>query len=532
MDCNAQYLSYAATGFFSKIVIDYLEGKEELKPFYTQPVSLNGIRSAIEARKGYPYDRKLLVDILETQYADTTLSAQQQLNIKRLSDSNCFTITTAHQPNIFSGHLYFVYKILHAIKIAEELTTAFPENNFVPVFYMGSEDADLDELGHVYLSGEKYKWQTTQTGAVGRMKVDKALVKLINDISGQLGIYPHGEEIIALMKECYREGTTIEQAAFKLINKFFAEYGLVVLLPDNAKLKRAFIPVIEKELNEAFSHQLVTQTVDMFPPSYKAQAGGRELNLFYLLDESRDRIEKEHSKFRIQHSKLEFDEITIKEELQQFPERFSPNVILRPVFQEMILPNIVFIGGGGEIAYWLELKKVFEAVNIPFPVMVLRNSFMLVSKEQAALAGKLNLSNSDLFSTETELLNELVKRESVVKLSLDEERQQLTLLYENMKQLSGNVDSTLVKHTDALMNQALKKITVLEKKMLRAEKRKFEAQQRQVHKLKEHLFPHGSLQERIENIMPFYAKWGRGIISMIYEKSAGLEQKFCILEER
>src|SRR5262249_39082453 len=150
---------------------------------------------------------------------------------------------TAHQPNIFTGHLYFIYKILHAIKLAAFLKAEIPHHKFVPVFYMGSEDADLEELGQIQLFGEKYKWDTTQTGAVGRMKVDKALLKLIDQISGQLTVLPHGEELMKLIRAAYKDGDTIEKATFKLINDLFGEYGLVVLLPDDAALKRLFVPV-------------------------------------------------------------------------------------------------------------------------------------------------------------------------------------------------------------------------------------------------------------------------------------------------
>ncbi len=532
MDFTAQYLPYEQTGYFSKIILDYLKADEKLQPFYTHAVSPDGIKAAIEARKKYPTDRKLLTEVLKKQYVAENITARQQLNIKQLSNENCFTITTAHQPNIFTGHLYFVYKILHTIKLAADLKKELPENNFVPVFYMGSEDADLDELGHIYLFGQKYEWKTNQTGAVGRMKVDKPLVKLIETISGQLTIYPFGKETVALMKDCYKEGTTIERATFQLINALFAEYGLIVLLPDNAVLKNAFAPVIEKELKEQFSHKAVEETAAAFPAAYKLQASGRELNLFYLKDDSRERIEKNNSKFKIINSKIEFEENEILSELQNSPERFSPNVILRPVFQEMILPNIVFIGGGGEIAYWLELKKVFEAVDVPFPVMVLRNSFLIIEKNHRELLAKLNFTPADLFKPEEELMNELVKRDSTVQLTLENEKQSLVNFYQFLQKTSGAVDVSLIKHTQNLQVNTLKKIEALEKKMLKAAKRKFEAQQRQLHKLKMQLFANNSLQERVENIMPYYAKWGNGFIKMLHENSLGLQEGFGILEEQ
>jgi len=362
------------------------------------------------------------------------------------------------------------------------------------------------------------------------MKVDKALIKLIDGIAGQVLIHPFGATIIDTMKACYKEGVTIEQATFKLVNELFKDFGVLVVLPDNADLKKLFIPVVEKELQEAFSHQQVTATVAQFPAAYKVQASGRELNLFYLKDNRRDRIEVERTKYKVHDTAIVFSKDEILEELHKYPERFSANVILRPVFQELILPNIAFIGGGGEIAYWLELKKVFEAVDVPYPVLVLRNSFMIVEKEYSEKSNRLGFTISDLFKTEQELLNTFVQRESSLQLSLDKERQTLLDAYEKLKTVAGAVDITLAKHTEALQVQALKKITALEKKMLRAEKKKFEAQQRQLHKLKTVLFPNNNLQERIENVIPFYAKWGDDFIKTLYENSLALQQQFVILE--
>ncbi len=538
MDSSAQTISYDSTGFFSKIVLDYISGNDLLKPFYQHPVSVEGITKAIEERKKYPTNRKVLVEVLQKQYAETVLTAKQTLHLQQLSNQNCFTITTAHQPNIFTGPLYFIYKILHAIKLAEDCKQALPQNDFVPVYYMGSEDADLDELGHIFINGEKHEWQTTQTGAVGRMIVDKALVKLVDNIAGQILVYPFGKSIIEIIKNCYKEGVTIQQATFTLVNELFKDYGLLIILPDNAELKRLFIPVVEKELTESFSYKEVQATVAALPKEYKVQASGRELNLFYLKDNNRERIIGDNSQFQIpnpaagrQGSQLQFSKQEIISELNNFPERFSANVILRPVFQEMILPNIAFIGGGGEIAYWVQLKKVFQAAGVPYPMLVLRNSFLILDKKQQANLDKLKFTAADLFKTEQQLMNELVKRESTVQLSLKKEMETLQSFYTALQHTATAVDSSLQKHIAALQTQALKKIAALEKKMLRAEKKKFEAQQRQLQKIKTVLFPNNNLQERIENVMPFYAVWGDAFIKNLYQNSLGLQQQMVILKE-
>jgi len=530
MDFTSTTVAYRETGYFSGIILDYLEGKEKLELFYAHPVTTDGIKAAIKNRRSFPTDRKLLVDTLQKHYANSNPTIQQLQSIKQLANSNCFTVTTAHQPNIFSGHLYFIYKILHAIKLCEKLKAQMPENDFVPVYYMGSEDADLEELRHIYINGFKHEWKTNQTGAVGRMKIDRALVQMLDAIEGELVVHPFGKEIIDQMKACYVVGATIEQATFKLVNALFGAYGLIILLPDDTDYKRAFIPVVAKELKEQFSHSIVEETSTRFPKEYKVQASGRELNLFYLKDDRRDRIERSAANFKVVDTEIVFTEPQMLQELEAYPERFSANVILRPVFQELILPNIAFIGGGGEIAYWLELKNVFAAVGVPFPVLVLRNSFLLAEKKHTEKAMALGFAINDLFKPEADLLNVLVKRDSAVQLSLQKEKMAVQDFYCALSKTAGAVDITLQPHTEALEKQALKKMEALEKKMLRAEKKKFEAQQRQLHKLKGQLFPHNSLQERIENFMPFYAKWGNDFIKTVYENSLALEQEFVILE--
>lgn len=529
MQIDCTYLPYSSTGYFSSMVSDYISGKEALQPFYDFAPSIAGVKSALLKRKQFATNRSLLVTVLQEQYKNVQLSPKQQEYIAQLAQGDTFTVCTAHQPNIFTGYLYFIYKIVHAIKLAEVLTKEIEDCNFVPVYYMGSEDADLEELGHIFMDGRKYEWTTKQQGAVGRMKVDKALVQLINEISGQLLVHPHGSEMVELIGQCYKEGASIQQATFDLVNALFADYGLLILLPDNHLLKNEFAPVIKKELQEQFSHKAVSETMAAFPSSYKIQAAGRELNLFYLTDDGRERIEKMNGEWSIVNGGKVFNEQEILDELKEFPERFSPNVILRPVFQETILPNIAFIGGGGEIAYWLELKKVFEAAGVPYPVLVVRNSFLLIDEKSNELIKKLQLTTQEIFTPEFEMMNELVRRQSDHQLSLEKEKASLKELYQQAGAVAAAVDKTLQAHTGALLKKALDKIEALEKKMLKAEKLKFEAQQRQLYKLKQQLFPNNNLQERTENFMLFYAKEGSGFIDSIYQHSLGLEQRFGVM---
>jgi bacillithiol synthase len=529
---KSEQIPYSQTAAFSAIVTGYLAGSPDLKPFYAHSPDIEGIKNAIALRRNFATNRGLLVSYLKTQYANLDATERVQFNIESLLQENTFTITTAHQPNIFTGHLYFIYKILHAVKLAEELSEQIPGCNFVPVYYMGSEDADLEELGQVTINGKKYSWQTDQHGAVGRMVIDKAFIALTDAIDAQVSVEPYGAEMMAMVRRAYSIGKTIEQATFEFVHGLFKNYGLIILLPDNAVLKQAFSPIIRKEITEEFSHKAVAATMNSFPAEYKVQAAGREINLFYLKGDSRERIEKINGGWKVMNSTTEFDDVQILNELHEHPERFSPNVILRPVLQELILPDVAFIGGGGEIAYWLELKKVFEAAGVPYPVLVLRNSFLFAGKKNSEKIDALRLNLADFFKPTHDLTLQLVKQSSGRQLNLTAEKAQLAALYDKIKQAAGAVDVTLQQHTDALFTKANSKLKQLEKKILLAEKKKFEAEERQIEKLKEELFPTGNLQERVDNFIPYYCRYGKSFMEMLYKCSKGLDQQFCLITEK
>ena len=532
MDCIATRLPYRQTNAFSKIVLDYIDQSPALKPFYAHHPSIQGIQKAIEARKKFKTDRDVLVQELQKQYAGVTTTDKVKKNIESLLSNETFTVTTAHQNNIFTGPLYFIYKIVHAIKLADHLKASLPQQQFVPVFYIGTEDADLDELNHIYLGGEKLSWETKQTGAVGRMKIDKNLLNLIDRMEGQLSVLPNGSEIIGSLREFYKEGETIQDATFHFVNHLFAEYGLVVLQPDNAALKNQMIPIMEDDLlNQTASAIVESSAQRLEDAGYRVQAHPREINLFYLLEDKRERIVKQGARYRAQGTSLDKDETELKKELSDHPERFSPNVILRGLYQEMVLPNIAFIGGGGETAYWLQLKDLFAHYKIPFPVLVLRNSFLLLEKKWQEKIASLGFSVEELFLHEQDIMNKLVIRESKNETKLNGSLSELENLYDTFKKQASAVDTTLEQHVDALRTKTVYRLQELEKKMLRAERRKFSDQQRQLRTIKEHLFPGNGLQERKENLSYYYAKWGSEFIKKLYDHSLSLEQEFVVITE-
>lgn len=529
MDWTSQQISYRNTAAFSTIVLDYLDDAEALKPFYAHRPTMDGIKQAIKARNAFSTDRKALVAHLQEQYKTVPTSTAVNRNIELLLQEDTFTITTAHQPNLFTGPLYFIYKILHAVKLADSLKQELTQYNFIPVYYMGSEDADFEELSHATVNGIKYQWSTQQQGAFGRMIIDKNITQLIHAVSGQLLVQPFGKEIVDALLLCYREKSTIQDATFAFVHFLFERFGLIVINADAKDLKQQMIPVFEEELLKHSSASLVEQTATALEQRYKVQAGGRTINLFYFDEDLRERIEPTADGFAVTNTTIKFTKDEMLQELKTHPERFSPNVILRGLYQDTILPNIAFIGGGGELAYWLELKNVFTHYKVPYPVLVLRNSFLITAQQWIDKIQQLGFTTSDFFLKEEELLNRFVHRITTNPVQLNGSFEEAEAFYELLKQKAAVVDTTLVQHVEALKTKAIHRLTELEKKLFRAEKRKYADQQRQIQTIKQQLFPGNGLQERKESFLSFYATWGSGFVDALYQHSLALEQEFVVI---
>ena len=530
MSQSSKHIPFSSTHVFSKLINDYLEGKRTALDFVQYAPNLEGYRAAIEGRKKHPINRNLLFDVLTKQYANLPQENAVNNQIALLNKDNTFIVTTAHQPNLFTGPLYFFYKIIHAIQLAASLKEAFPECNFVPVYYMGSEDADLEEVGSFNLDAKNYQWATKQTGAIGRMQVDDALLVLLKQLESYWTILPQGQKALEILKEAYQKGKTISEATLSFVHAFFGSKGLLVLQPDDAALKAAFMHVMEKELLSGFSHEVIQPTIAALSKDYHVQSEGRAINLFYLKDNLRARIEKQGEQYIVVDTDIQFTQAEIITELHQHPERFSPNVILRGVYQETILPGIVFVGGGGELAYWMELKNVFQAVGVHYPLLQLRNSFLLMSHKQAEQWSAMQFEEHDLFKPILELEIAYVKKHTNTKLDLQDQLNQLSNLYINIKNQAVQVDASLGAHAENLAQQVKAKLLALEKKMLRAERRKQSVAIQRIHRIKKELFPQNNLQEREEHFSKWVGHYDQGWIETIMVNSKGLESKFSIIK--
>jgi len=405
-----QTIAFQDTGYFSNIICDYLDKKESLKEFYNNYPDIKGFENQIKSKSASFSNatRKVLVSSLTKQYDNLKITNVTSKNIQLLKQEHTFTVTTGHQLNLFTGPLYFLYKIISTINLTEQLKLEYPDCNFVPIYWMATEDHDFEEIQYFNFKGKKVKWNRESKGAVGRLSL-KGLSDVLDEFSSLLGSSKHARKLKDLFRKAYLENDNLTQATRYLANDIFGAFGLVIIDGDDIKLKRQFIPYVKKDLFDQVSYREVSSTIVNLEKNYKIQVNPREINLFYLDKNLRERIVFENGIFKVNNTNLTFKKSEILKELEDSPEKFSPNVLMRPLYQEVILPNLCYIGGGGEIAYWFELKKYFESVNIIFPILLLRNSVLLLTKKHKSKMAKLNLSIADMFQNQNRLISKKVK---------------------------------------------------------------------------------------------------------------------------
>jgi bacillithiol synthase len=515
------------TGYFNRLILDLVEGSKALSAFHGLPHTLDAYRRKMQERAALPIDREILADSLLQQYGSIGGAKGKVLeNVEALREKHTFTVTTGHQLNIFTGPLYFVYKILHAVRLAEELQNVYPDHRFVPVYWMATEDHDLAEIAFLNLFGRRFDWQTEQTGAVGRMSTDG-----LSDVCDQLSeLFPSQERALELMttfRKAYMESATLADATRHFTDALFGQYGLVILDADRPELKALFADVMLDDALTSTAYKAVIATnTQLEKLGYPAQVTPREINLFYMKEGLRERIVRTEGAFRVLHTDIRWSMAELRAEIAESPERFSPNVVLRPMYQERILPNLAYIGGAGELAYWLQLKAVFDAHGISYPTLVLRNHLLLIDGGTAKRMDGLGLMVPDLFHPVDELIRAHVIETVDTDLDLTAELKMLEQVYGGLKEKAAEIDRTLVTALDAELAKQQKTLEQWGGRFARSLKKKNETSVQQIQRLHEKLFPSGSLQERHDNILQFITSSESGLIPTLHAAMEPLGTEF------
>ncbi|MEB2776678.1 bacillithiol biosynthesis cysteine-adding enzyme BshC [Algoriphagus sp. D3-2-R+10] len=483
------------TGQFSQFFLDYINGKKELLPFYTHTPKLESFKQAIAEKTFSEANRKVLCDVLQSQYANQEVSYAVASNIEALASDRTFTVTTGHQLNLFTGPLYFIYKIVSTINLAKKLAETYPEYNFVPVYWMATEDHDFDEINYFKLDGKKYQWNSEQKGAVGDFELDKGFKEFLKSVSFAPDVF----------LEAYSSSKTLSEAVRKYVNSIFGEEGLLIVDGDDAKLKRGFSEVI---LSDLFDHKPFNKaseaTAALGELGYSSQIFPREVNFFYLDKGVRERIEKMESGFGVVNTELRFTDEEMRALVEKQPERFSPNVVLRPLYQEVILPNLAYLGGPAEVVYWLQLKGVFEYFTIPFPVLLPRNFALLLTKKVQRKMEQLNWEAEDLFVDVEHWKKTFVKTEASMDIELSKQKEIISTLFDAKGREASHLEKSLKNAFEAGKVRSLKIIEQMAKKLRKAEERRLHTQIERACCIQDLVKPGGSPQERVVNMMQFY----------------------------
>lgn len=514
---KVEKISLKRTGYFSESFLDYIASSEALSPFYRAKPTMESFQESIDSRNFPREKRQVLAQVLRRQYEDIETTDLLKKNLEGLEAENTFTITTGHQLNLFTGPLYFIYKIVTVINACKELKAEYPDYHFVPVYWMASEDHDFEEISYFYLHGKKHSWNTDQKGAVGRFSTEE-LDGLIDTLPGD----------VSLFKESYLQSDSLAEAVRKYVNVLFGESGLIVIDADDPSLKSQFKEVISSDLFEHKPKELVEeQSEKLRAVGAKVQVHPRDINLFFLEGNLRARIERQGDTYSLVDTETTFTADEIKAMVDKHPDRFSPNVVLRPLYQETILPNLAYVGGPSELVYWLQLKSVFEHFGTSFPILMPRNFGLVIPAHIHRTWSKTELPLEEIFA-ESHTLEQRWVESNGKSVSYQDEQDSIRAGFEQLKSKTADIDSTLVQHLDALMTKSVGLIDRAEKKLLRAEKRNNSDAMRQICTVKEQLFPGGSLQERRDNFLNFYQE-NPDFISDLLEAFAAFDYRMHVL---
>jgi bacillithiol synthase len=506
------------TGQFPAFLLDYLDQKPELKELYGYFPSVANAEQVLARRRSFsPAVRQTLVEVLTRQYA----GIKDAPDFSPLLNENTFTVTTGHQLSIFTGPLFVIYKLITTIRLARELQQAYPDCHFVPVYWMATEDHDFEEIASVRLNGKKYTWPGEARGAVGRLD-PRELEALLSQLP----------ERLPLFEIAYLQHNTLADAVRCYMHALLGKEGLVCLDADDAALKRHFLPVMEDELLQQESGRLVADTSARIEAlGYHTPVTAREINLFYLKDQLRERIvEEQEGTYSVLKTDLNFTREELLQEVGTYPERFSPNVVLRPLYQEVILPNLAYVGGPSEVPYWMQLKGVFDHYQVPFPMLLPRNFALYVPTASRRRVEKLGLSYPDFFADRTALRRSYVERHAEHPLSLEAEKEEFAQVLEKMVTKAVAVDPTMEGAVRAERARLFKSLQALEKRIRKAEERKHETELGQLQQLLDTFFPNGTPQERTDNFLTFYLT-NRNFLRQLLEVLDPLDFRFNILVE-
>ena len=516
------------------LFLDYLYDFENVSSFYKHNFrnreNYMNIFKEISSSDKAP--REKLVHLINEQYSGFSLSNKTEQNIKLLENEKTLAVVTGQQLGMLGGPMYTFYKIFTAIKLAKHLSERYDDYNFVPVFWLESDDHDVEEVSSIKIIndnnnivtvkyGDKSEDEESNTGSVGYIKFDESINTFFESLGSNLRTTEFKEEIVNNLRSFYKEGTSFKEAFKKLIYSIFDRYGLIIFDPQGAGVKSLLKPIFKKEISDFRTHtQELVHVSAKLEEVYHAQVKIRPINLFFSTDDGRYLIEPGDNIFKLKRKRIRFTYEEIMNLIEEQPEKFSPNVLLRPICQDYILPTAFYVGGPSEIAYFAQVMPLYGIYNIAAPVIYPRSSLTVMEKNVSSLLEKYNLNIHDVFINTNKLKDKVLS--DISENSLDDifekTKTDIALAMDLLKEKLFEFDKTVSDSSTKYRQKIISYVDELRTKANDAQKKKYESTLRQLDKLSAALYPNNNLQEREINFIYFAHKYGLNIIDKFYEE--------------
>ncbi|MCW9097163.1 MAG: bacillithiol biosynthesis cysteine-adding enzyme BshC, partial [Ignavibacteriaceae bacterium] len=440
-------------------------------------------------------------------------------------------IVTGQQVGILGGPLYTFYKIITAIKLSRFLSERYDDYNFVPVFWLEGDDHDFNEVRSIKIINEGnslstigYKEQVEEDDSkqsVGFIKFDSSITDFFKNLSSGLKETEFKASLIEELKDFYLEGKTFKEAFRDLVFKYFDKYGLVIFDPQDSEVKRLLKPIFKKEITDFRLHtEKLVHLSATLEELYHAQVKVKPVNLFLMVDEGRHSIEPVENEYKLRRKRKSFTEEQILELLENEPEKFSPNVLLRPICQDFLLPTAFYIGGPSEISYFAQIKPLYEFYDIVPPIIYPRSSATILETPIAKIMEKHAVDLNEIFIDVENIKKKIIN--SVEESSIDEMFDGLTnhveTAFDELKEKLIDLDKTIADSSNRYRDKIFGSINELKSKAEKAQQKKYEVTLRQIDRAAINLFPNSNLQERELNFVYFVNKYGEDFMKKIFDE--------------
>lgn len=527
------FINFSDIPGHQNLFLDYLYEFENVADFFANDFRnrenyLKIFRSISESRQDFA---SRIPDIISNQYANLNPSGKTAQNIKKLADKKTLAIVTGQQLGILGGPLYTFYKIITAIKLSQFLSERYDDYNFVPVFWLEGDDHDFNEVRTIKIIDDNnslvtvgYKEEIEEDDlkqSVGLIKLDNSINDFFTALEKELKETEFKSSLLQQLKNCFQEGRTFKAAFRDLIFNYFDNYGLVIFDPQMDEVKQLLKPIFKKEITDFRIHteQLVHVSATL-EELYHAQVKVKPVNLFLRVDEGRHSIEPVENEFRLRRKRKSYTQEQLLEVLENEPDKFSPNVLLRPICQDYLLPTAFYIAGPSEIAYFAQLKPLYELYNIVEPIIYPRSSLTILENSIAGSLDKFSIGINDVFVDVENVKKRIIN--SVEQSSVDEMfsdiSNQLENSFDQLKEKLFDLDKTIADSSNRYRDKILGTIAELKSKAEKAQQKKYEVTLRQIDRAAVHLFPNSNLQEREINFVYFVNKYGDEFLKRVFDE--------------